>query len=236
MQLDSSHRAGGYFLAKTVSRPDWLPHTFPIRILSASSCMVDMLPDSLEIPLWASRGKSKWEDKPLVNPTRFQEMLAWADEKWDLHEIEWGSLFRSADLAKAFVALFELSTDNMILVGIALPEKYVHFLEEDESSKGCGVNKMIQERLTLEPGAKLIGYEVLGWEAPNFHSWLCYHFFDYALENLGIRPNNQGFIDRLDEAERLADYARRTDLPSEKTVPMETQPWLPWLIALYPLR
>jgi len=233
------HFVGGYFLARTTARPIWLPAQLPQPIVSASSCMVDMLPDLLETPGWAGGKKSKWENRPGIEQARLQEMLLWVDEKLALHQIEWGSLFLSADISKAFVALFGVSTENLILIGIGLPEKYIPVFEENERSlsygQDTGVNRMIRARLPFESGGELQGYEVLGWEMPNFHSWLCYGFYRYGYEKLGIRPNSHGFIANLEEAERLSEYARRTDLPVLETVPTETQPWLPWLITRYPL-
>ena len=226
--------AGGYFLANSLPRPRYLSTRLPDHLLSASPCIVEMLPDLLGIPPWSSRGKEKWETELGLDHRRLPEVALWVEERIAAQEIAWGSVFFSTQIARDFLKLLGLSGNQMGLLGIALPERHVASFQQDSVRPDYpilpGVNLMLRRGRPLDSGAKLLGYEVLGWELPDFHTWLCYDFEKDAYEKLGLSPNCDGFIDTLDNAEKLAEYATLREPKAG-----EVHLWLPWLVASYAL-
>ncbi|GLZ02304.1 hypothetical protein [Actinoplanes sp. NBRC 103695] len=57
------------------------------------------------------------------------------------------------------------------------------------------------------PPGTVHGFEVLGFEAGRFHSWLCYRLDVQALDSLGIRTGNAGLLTTLDDALLVVDMA-----------------------------
>lgn len=57
------------------------------------------------------------------------------------------------------------------------------------------------------PAGKIQGFEVLGFEAGRFHSWLCYDLYRQAFNELGILVNDRGLLATLLDARRVADMA-----------------------------
>jgi hypothetical protein len=83
--------------------------------------------------------------------------------------------------------------------------------------------------LTAAPAGTIHGFEVLGFEAGRFHSWLCYRLDTQALDKLGIRPGNAGLLTTLNDALRVADMANSTHGAHDGT-PDEVI-WFPSLIT-----
>ena len=69
---------------------------------------------------------------------------------------------------------------------------------------------------------------MLGFDVGLFHSWICNGLERDAADDLGIRPNQHGFITTFEEAERVARWAN----DDEGTEPVD---WRPWAISRYPL-
>ncbi len=82
---------------------------------------------------------------------------------------------------------------------------------------------------TAAPPGTIHGFEVLGFEAGRFHSWLCYRLDIQALDKLGVRPGNAGLLTTLNDALRVADMAN-SDHGAHDGTPEEIT-WFPSLIT-----
>ncbi|MBB4752875.1 hypothetical protein [Actinoplanes lobatus] len=82
--------------------------------------------------------------------------------------------------------------------------------------------------LGASPAGTDLGFEVLGFEDGQFHSWICYGFHRDAARELGVRPNERGLITTLADARRVAELANYGD-DAEDGFPEVT--WFPALIT-----
>ncbi|MEV4348314.1 hypothetical protein AB0J83_27975 [Actinoplanes sp. NPDC049596] len=57
------------------------------------------------------------------------------------------------------------------------------------------------------PSGWVLGFEVLGFEAGRFHSWLCYGLHEQAEDELAVQANQDGLLTSLADAQRIADAA-----------------------------
>ncbi|WP_146169457.1 hypothetical protein [Actinoplanes italicus] len=76
-----------------------------------------------------------------------------------------------------------------------------------------------------------LGFEVLGFDEGQFHSWLCYSLHRDAVVELGISPGEHGLLGTLAEARLVADMANR-DRDSEDGFAGDCT-WFPALISQY---
>jgi hypothetical protein len=60
------------------------------------------------------------------------------------------------------------------------------------------------------------------------HSWLCNSLERHAFEELGIRPNTDGLLETLEDAQRCCDSIARQEVGAEPG------PWLPFALIDYP--
>lgn len=228
--------AGGYFLARTVPRPNYLTKDLlPDRIFTASHCIGKLIPDDWSAVSWDQLNeKQRREVVPEIGVEEAQiaELVKWVTERWD-SQLGWGNVFYSADAARSFVKDFRVSTQNLVLFSIGLHRKRVNLFLEETRSTGTiipsGIWLMIQKGLPPEAEGESIGYDILGYQLAWAHSWLCYSFERDARDKLDIRPNAHGFIGNYGDAERIAEYADNSDAP------IENKPRLPWLVTLHPI-
>lgn len=181
----------------------------PERILSVSECIVDIIPEPGE---------------------RFAEPY----NAFDIEEIGWPNVFYSTPDAWEFIRRSLPEADDLVILGIGLHLTLVDaYLTEEQPPAGAkgasGVYEAISRGKGLDPGGENLGFEVLGLECGGSpHSWLCNGLEMDAWRELGIRPNERGFLGTLDEAQRCAQYANRPESGAEPVF------WLPWLIVRYP--
>jgi len=88
-----------------------------------------------------------------------------------------------------------------------------------------GITEQFRHTLVPAPGQEL-GWEVLCYDHGSFHSWLCNRLEDDAEKRFGIIPNARGFIDRYEEALKVA---------AECTEHANPGVWSPWMITHYEL-
>ncbi len=229
---------GGYFLARPIPRPSYLPvDLLPEKIFSASHCIGRLIPDNWRALNWEGLDeKQRREDAPRLGVEKAQipELVRWVNERWRAEQLGWGDVFYSADVARSFVGHFRLSIQDLVLFSIALHRDYTNlFIAETRSPEKIipsGISLMVQKAIPIEEGGEALGYDVLGYQLAWSHSWLCYGFAKEANEKLGIRPNSHGFIQTPEDAKKVADLANRSDAPSEY------KPYLPWLVTLHSIR
>jgi hypothetical protein len=92
-------------------------------------------------------------------------------------------------------------------------------------NRGTGLLELVNEKRPPADGGNALGFEPLGFEATKFHSWLCLYARDEAYKRFGIRPNQLGLIDSLEDARQVNEYLLQTGA--------EPAIWEPWLLLDY---
>lgn len=226
MQIDlKNFIVGGYFLAKPADKAEWMTDFLPSKIISASSCIVDMLPevwsvDSIKTPAQIKSLANHYN----VSVEKLPEIINWVENNCE-SEIGLGNIFHSVSKAKEFASLF-YDVSGLNVIGIGLSHEFVvdHFREEDEE---YGVYRLLKQEKSLESGGEILGFEVLGTDYNSFHSWLCNGLEKGCKKEFGIIPNQNGLIETFEEARKCAEYANRDEVGAEDCL------WLPWLILKY---
>lgn len=223
---------GGYLLGKLRTRADWREGDLLSKcILSASRCWTDGLPDygdfgptDQESERFAMLHLGLTEPGHLVQAVRAH---LWTLLRND--QLEYPDVFLSPDAARTFLPLLGGGDNGVVLFSISTKPPVVRTLAELDGGKAFGHSAVLARNLAPLPG-KVLGWEVLGHEpgTHGFHSWLCGGAHIHAERAFGIRPNADGFVDSLEDAQRVADYCN---------VPNNAEPgyWAPWQIRRYPL-
>lgn len=218
--------AGGYFVVRPYGREDSMSDLLPPVVFSASPCITDIGPDFT----WAEPLPNDWkwraEAESLgIAAERRNDVIEWLNEALAGGSIRWPNVLTSPDAARTFAAEFDLRCGELALLGIGLTSPHLAaFLEEEDAS---GIRQVLEQRVPMAAGGQLLGYEVLGLEGDGtFHSWICNSLESDAATELEIRPNENGFLDTLTDAERVAQWA----IEGERGEPVF---WQPWLVARY---
>jgi hypothetical protein len=224
--------SGGYFVARPTRRP---PHIsaelLPERILTASDCIVDLAPNT-----WASDWTHDPQVDRLAKARRFgldeeglEALTRWATSGITGGQVAWPGMLLSLDAALEMKRLF--LSPNAIVFGISLPEDLrARFLEHAGVPPGQGapgVVQAVEKKLVPAEGGSVRGFDVLGWDAGTFHSYLCNGLESNFKNELSIVPNEHGFFDSESDARRCAERA------NNDTSGVEPGLWLPWLVRCY---
>ena len=79
----------------------------------------------------------------------------------------------------------------------------------------------------IDPSGIVLGFEILGGDGCyNFHSHICNSLETELKEELGVKFNENGFIDSYEDADRSAQYINQ----DEDAEPVD---WYPCLIVRY---
>lgn len=228
--------SGGYFLTKYTDRSEYMSSDLiPTRLVSASHCIVDIVPDAwaVEWGAYNERARQREASKFGITPDTLPQVIRWVTDRIDSHDIGWPAVFNSTDVARQFADQFLSNNHDIVLIGIGLSRTLVNtFLEEEKPPVEYGtpgVYEALTQYNSLESGAEVLGFEVLGFDTSHFHSWLCNGLEVDCNRELEIRPNSYGFIDTFEEASACAEYASRDDVGAEPAF------WQPWLIVQYPV-
>jgi hypothetical protein len=141
--------------------------------------------------------------------------------------MEWPNVFSSPELARSLVRELELSTDELLLIGLGYPAAFIDSFGKEDDTVPPMLWAMVNKRISMSPLGDILGYDVLGGESVGYHSWLCYHYEEVGFEKFGFRPNRYGLIESLEDAKKIADH-----IDAEGTA---NGPWYPWLVVKYPL-
>jgi hypothetical protein len=224
LEMRSDLAAGGYFIARPYAREESMSDLLPSIVVSASPCIADIGPSLT----WDERTtKDEEEAAGLGIATEQLDTVArWLANAYESGRVRWPNVLDAPEVARAFVTHFDLRTNDLVLLGIALPEHHVgEFLDEQE--EWLGVRQLLEERKPLASSpAEVLGYEVLGHDFSTFHSWLCNRLERDAAAELRITPDERGFLNTLEEAERVARWANE-DKGTEPVL------WQPWLVVRY---
>ena len=133
--------------------------------------------------------------------------------------------FLTLPLAREFVQRF-VTDKGVQIIGIGLHTSLLpsfHGQLEKDMNQGSGLVDRVGRMEPLADGGSLLGYEPLGYEAM--------HFLAVSLRAgrsaklLGIRPNQNGLISKLEDAIQVTEDLVRTGA--------EPAIWEPWLLVNY---
>ena len=235
--------SGGYCIVQAVPREDWLGEgLLPEMILSASGCRCSSIPDS-----WAIRWTSMTDEGRLEDAAEFgldgdglEALMTWTDAAWADERLRWSNVLASPAVAREVVERFVPDCPDLHLIGLGLARPRAEQFpvappEMCETGQCCkrglpGVYETLALRQPLVEGGQPLGFELLGYshDATPPCSWLCNSLHQPVAKALDIKPNAAGFIDTEADAQKVADYCNRDDVPSEPVT------WHPWLIVEYP--
>lgn len=223
--------SGGYFLLRS-GRPDWPPpfgEFLPSwNLISLSNCICRK---RLSV-LWGwIPGNREAALEFGIPEARLNDFLAWCGTEYrDL--MDFPSMFHSPDAARTFVKRFGLGTDQLYIIGAALPKELHGALHEEEADNE-GIAKRLKQAIPVDQTGHVLGYEVVSYSYHDFaHSWLCSGLERNMYELFGIRANSSGLIDTYADAKKVNEWIAQDE---GKGTRAEPEPYDFWLLVSYPL-
>ena len=225
--------SGGYFVTQLFDRPERMSvDLLPGQILSVSRCLAAILPDSWNLSWVRTSEEERYcaAAKFGLSPETTAELVEWVTERFDRNEVGFPGIFNSIETARALLERFPLPK-NCLLLGLGLHKQFVaEFKAVEAVVPGVGnggVWQCVSAEQALADGFLIEGYEILGYDYGDFHSWLCNGLEVDADRLFGIRPAKHGLLARLDQADMVTEYVRRDETGAEPGL------WLPWLVVRY---
>ncbi len=225
--------SGGYFLIKPMARDGWHPaHLVRDPIISAGF-YDEILPDTE----WFSNGdlQERANDAARLGLSEAEaaRVAVWCDfaSRQIPPKLRWPTVFASIEALRELVAIIGRVPSGFIALGIALPRDFAtRMLTEPNEAEVWGqLQASVQPTAGHQLGWEILGRETLGgkMEVLGFVSWLGNMMEVEAEKEFGIVPNEHGFIEKYEDARKVAEYC-------DKVQP-EPGVWLPWLITQYEL-
>jgi hypothetical protein len=219
--------SGGYYVLKAIPRPSGVSEILPDKVLTLSDCFTAVLTNIIQL---------QWDKYENVRDTiaeeatefgipegKIPELVSWAKAQRNTNYHVYSDPEPALELLDRFIA-----GQAVHVVGIALHTSLLDSFESQltkDVNKGLGLVELVNEGRPPAEGGKALGFEPLGFEATKFHSWLCHYAPDEVYKRLGIRPNQHGLIQKLDDARRVNEYLVQTGA--------EPAIWEPWLLLDY---
>jgi hypothetical protein len=202
-------------------------------VWSASACVCARYPAAWALP-WVTAAEGEREavraqlglDPAALAALQGQVDAAFADEQFG-----WPDVWLDLPSARAFYRQYLTAMPHVKLLAIGLPAGYrAGYLAEKAPALGmgaCGIYLALQAGKQMPPGGKVRGYEVLGGDQGDHHSFLCNQLEVPYRQELNIELNEHGLISEYADAVRAAEY---TNLPTTGAEPVT---WRPWRIVEY---
>jgi hypothetical protein len=208
----SDYVSGGYYVVRDIPRPPDLSDLLPERLLTISNCFTTVMSDVVQL---------QWDDYDDVEEAIAEEAIEFGIERSQIPAlVRWAKSQQNTNYhvfchVEPLLELFHrfIREPSAHLVGIGLHssqiESFASQLTKDVN-KGLGLVELVNENRPLASGGARLGFEPLGFDATKFHSWLCHYAPDGAYKQFGIRPNQFGLIEDLDNAVRVRDWLLQT--------------------------
>ena len=228
---------GGYYICRRGPAPcsrDAPSDLLPEKVVSASTCICKMIPSFWAIK-WASckrRERRATGAEFGIPREELRRVIRWVTEALAKAQIGWPDVIYSLETARELAGQFLHDTTDIVLFGLGLPRKYMSEFVEHSRPHGrhefpCGLHEAVKKGFDLAPHGQVLGHEVLGFDGCGFCSWLCDELETDVAREFGIKPNSYGLIETSEEAEKVAEYYSREEVPSEPLW------WLPWIVVQY---
>jgi hypothetical protein len=219
--------AGGYFITKYTGREHWIAANsdlLPPKLLSVSGIIATLAPTTYPLIDATSDSYEQYG----IAPETIPDVMKWWTEN-NQKEIGWQQTFYELGFAQQFVKRFVTKTEDVAILGVSVHRKYSGLvLDGYDPKSSCGVEEVMARGLSPVRG-DVLGFDILSYQYCSFDSWINPTYPPVIFEELHIRPNQYGFIDTLEEADRCDEFMTASDDMALHGW------WLPWLIIRYPL-
>lgn len=231
--------AVGYLLLRPVARTSFFAaELVPPLITSASDCLCPRFPGVFAID-WSSTSEDARAEafaKLGIPPADQPNARAWATLAFD-NDFGWPSVFYAVDAALEARRMFLSHAADARVIGVGVARDSLEGFLENAAPRALtggapggesGSFTTGSRRAPLAAGGRKLGFELLNVELGDLHhSWLCSHLENHFSTALGVRPNAEGLIDTLEDAQRCCE-----ELSTGK-VGAEPGPWLPFALIEY---
>ena len=229
-----SHYCGGFVICKPFEKPHLEEDALlPRQVRTVCRCLAGVLPSDWAVDwvVYDEKVRRTRAKEFGLAPHAMVKLIEDVTAGFEANEIGWPGIFYSLDRAKRFETKHIKPGGDERLIGIGLDEKLVdEFLENEEISdhRGkYGIYDSLVSKKELPSKGKVLGYEILGYDYGDFHSWLCNGLEDEAYRELSVKPNGSGLIDSFEEALQVAKYISQDEVGAEPGI------WMPWLLVEY---
>lgn len=240
MKLDfADYNSGGYYISKYVERPSYSSaDLLPEKILSLSGCICEFVPDTWTLSWTGDLDEDRQKNAAFfgLTPETFKQVSAWTTAHFD-NEVGWPNVCFDLETARLIRDQFIATTEPVVIFGIGLHKtlqnKFCDYAKPPEQKEGfapvgeTGLYRAIRTASVLQEGGKVLGFEPVSFDQSQEHSWLCNELEKEIHRKLGVRPNENGYIDDFETALKCVDHISLDEVGAEPGL------WLPWLIVKY---
>ncbi len=221
--------SGGYFLIRA-NHPGWEPlesELIPPQLISLSDCICP----KLNVGWGWIPGNPQRALEFGIPQIKLEAFTNWCRTEYTQSMDMW-SMFYTPDDARAFIKRFDLDRETLHIIGTALPQAIEQTDWQAINDDAYGIEKRIEQHLSVEPDGALIGFEVVSFGYGNYeHSWLCHHLHEDAHQLFGIRPNDYGLLPTFEAAMTLLKWIQADGDGGRAHHP----PYDVWALRTYPL-
>jgi hypothetical protein len=223
----SEYISGGYYIVKTIPRPNNLSDLLPDSLLTMSACFTHVMRDIVQLQ-WdryedVSEAIAEEASAFGIRTAQIPDVVSWAKSLHNTNYLVFTDVQPVLELHARF-----LSDVTAHVIGIGLHTSLLGSFESQltkDVNKGFGLVELVNDRLPPAEAGSHLGFEPLGFEGTKFHSWLCHYAPDEVFKRFGIRPNQFGLMDKFEDARQVNDYLLETGA--------EPAIWTPWLLLDY---
>lgn len=227
---------GGYYLIEGAVRSEWMAQDLlPHKIYTPSSCICKQHPDYIALP-WVTASEEAhkvYREGLQLSEEEYLEMQIYVEEAFDKEEYGWFSIFLDLKVAREFAHRFLQKIPDIKLMGLGLTDEFRQFLLQESKPKdgqgALGIYLALKSGQLIDIKTGFRGFEILGWNYSEFHSFICNSLERKFVDELNIKLNENGLIDDWRDASRAADYTNNPDTGAEPVM------WSPWAIVEIPL-
>jgi hypothetical protein len=224
----NNYYSSGYFLIRA-DHPDGWELLSTGQLVSLSTCVCPRL----ELSWGWNPGDRESALEFGIPADRLDEFVAWCQHDYET-EMDLWSMFHSKESARRFIKRFLPDIQNLYLIEVGLPRELEEKnWREPSEEEVYGVEKRIEQHLSMETDGEVLGFEVVSFEYGNLgHSWLCSHLDIEMSQLFGIRPNQYGLLNTHDEAKKIYEWIAEDEMMGTRAEPV---PYDFWLLVSYPL-
>ncbi len=209
-------------------------------VITVSSCLAHVGPETWALEWTRDDGAERIARAAEfgIIGERLRDAIRWTTEHLGGGGFAWPNVFLEAAPAREFARRFV--TVPMRLLQIWLPTEYLDEIlalttpppqQPDYAPVGTvGIHDALARRIVGQPSGEGRGFEVLGFDgAAGFDSFRCHGLEDDFAKLFGVRFNEHGLFDDLDEARRCAEHANSPEVSTCAVA------WHPWMVTEYPV-
>lgn len=230
--MNEKFRLGAYFIVIPTLRADCMDKLLiPDKFISVSNCICDVVPATwgLEWVTYRENDIKRAKDILKLEDKQFSELERWVTKKFNENLFGWPYGFTEISVALEFESKFLSRVEEAYIVSIGLREdEAMIFLEEEKPQKDMGktlVYKVLEKNIKMSLN-DVLGYDVLGYDFSNFHSYLCNGLERDFYKDLNIKPNKNCLYDTYEQAEMAVKYLNNEHTGAEPVL------WQPWIVCL----